>query len=120
MGGVYHFVILFGTAVVFTAISYFLAVLIVAKKRAYWQSTLIGLAVVLLGYVLHTIKAPFWLVMSGPMPIGFAGAWLIMRDGRRAVLAYVLTWAIYIAFHLILSGLFNYDLLVPGWHISFR
>ena len=120
MAGILHFALLFGVAVVFTGISYFLAALIVARKTPYWGSLLIGLIVVLLGYVLHKIRAPFWLVMSGPIPIGFAGFWLIIREWRRTILGYVLTWIIYIGFHLILSGLFNYDSLVPGWHVAFR
>jgi hypothetical protein len=109
--------ILLDIAILFTALSWGLGFYIVDKRVHLFASLAIGCFVCLTGYSVASLGSPVWLVVAAPIPLDFLLLWYVLRNPRKMVLAYVVIWAIYFVFHIILSGLLRYDSLIPAWKL---
>jgi hypothetical protein len=109
--------ILLDIAIFFTALSWGLGVYLIDKKVHVFASLAIGCFVCLLGYSVQSLGAPIWAVAAAPIPLDFLLLWYVLRKPRKMLLAYVVIWAIYIVFHVLLSSLLHYDSLVPAWRL---
>src|SRR5450432_1133754 len=109
--------ILLDIAILFTALAWGLGFYLVDKRVYIFAPLAIGCFVCLLGYSVASLGAPVWLVVAAPIPVDFLLLWYVLRKPRKMFLAYPVIWAIYIGFHLLLSGLLRYDSLIPGWKL---
>ena len=109
--------ILLDIAIVATAMAWGLGFFIADRRVRLFSSLAIGCFLVLIGYSVASIGAPSWLVMALPTACDFVLLWYVMRTPRKMAIAYVSTWAIYIAFHVALSATLRYDNLIPPWRL---
>ena len=109
--------ILLDIAIFFTALSWGLGFYIVDKKVYIFTSIAIGCFVCLTGYSVSSIGAPMWAVIAAPMLLDILLLWYVLRKLRKMVVAYILIWAIYIVFHIVLSAIAHYDALIPAWSL---
>jgi hypothetical protein len=109
--------ILLDIAIFFTALSWGSGLYLVDKKPHVFASLAIGCFVCLLGYSVQSVGAPIWMVVAAPIPLDFLLLWYVLRTLRKMLLAYVLIWAIYIVFHVLLSSVLHYDSLIPAWRL---
>ncbi len=109
--------ILLDIAILFTALSWGLGMYLVDKQVHVFASLAIGCFVCLIGYSVQSMGAPIWLVVAAPIPLDFFLLWYVLRTLRKMLFAYVLIWAIYIVFHVLLSSALHYDSLIPAWRL---
>ena len=109
--------ILLDIAIGFTALSWGLGLYLVDRRVYLFASLAIGCFVCLLGYSIESVGAPGWAVVVGTAPLDVLLLWYVLRKPRKMLLAYVTIWAIYIAIHMLLSGLLHYDSLIPPWKL---
>jgi hypothetical protein len=109
--------ILLDIAILFTALSWGLGFFIADRKVYLFESLAIGCFVCLFGYSVESVGAPPWAVVAAPVPLDILLLWYVLRKPRKMAIAYVLTWAIYVAFHILLSSLLRYDSLIPAWRL---
>lgn len=65
-------------AILFTSASYFSSLIVIQKGFRLLGSLLIGIVVVLTGYLMASIHGPAWLVIAAPIPrldSLYSGAW---------------------------------------------
>ena len=65
-----NYMISFMIAILLTALSYFLGSRLFTNGIATWQALLIGASVVSLGAMTEALKAPIWLIVLIPFPVG--------------------------------------------------
>lgn len=104
-------------AIFFTALAWGIGLYVADRKAYVFVSTAIGCFVVLLGYSIADLGARGWAIMAGPMALDFFLLWYVLRTPRKMAMAYVVTWPVYIALHVILSGVLHYDSLIPVWRL---
>ena len=109
--------ILLDIAIIFTALSWGLGMYLVDRKVHLFASLAIGCFVCLFGYSVESLGAPLWAVVAAPIPLDILLLWYVLRKPRKMLLAYHAIWAIYIVLHVVLSGLFRYDSLIPAWRL---
>src|SRR6202166_138083 len=97
--------ILLVIAILFTALSWGLGLYVVDKKVYIFASLAIGCFVCLFGYSVESLGAPPWAVVAAPIPLDLLLLWYVLRTVRKMIVAYVVIWAIYIVFHVLLSKL---------------
>jgi hypothetical protein len=90
---------------------------LVDKEVHIFASLAIGCFVCLLGYSVQSLGARIWAVVAAPIPLDFLFLWYVLRNFRKMLLAYVVIWAIYTMFHVLLSSLLHYDSLIPAWRL---
>ena len=111
-------IVLLGIAIIFTALSFVIAIYIITKKIKIGGPFLIGVVGVTVGYLAYYIQLPSWLVMVMPIPFGFTILWFIVgKKIKTALMTYGVAGIPYLAFHIMLSLIFNYNYLIPGWHL---
>lgn len=106
-----------GVAILFTALSYLCGIYVVERKVRVAGSLLIGAVVVLTGYLMAILRAPLWVIVAAPVPLGFLLLLLQMKNAKRTTAAYFCTWGFYLVFHVLLSSVFRYDSLLPAWRL---
>jgi hypothetical protein len=104
-------------AILATAIAWSLGFFIADRRAHLFASLAIGCFVVLIGYSVASLGAPPWLVIAVPTACDFLLLWYVMRTRRKMAIAYVSTWIIYVALHVLLSAGLRYDYLIPPWHL---
>ena len=109
--------ILLDIAIFFTALSWGLGIYLADRKVYLFASLAIGCFVCLFGYSVESLGAPLWAVVAAPIPLDIFLLWYVLRKPRKMLLAYPAIWAIYIVLHVVLSGLFRYDSLIPAWRL---
>ena len=109
--------ILLDIAIFFTALCWGLGFFIADRKIYLFASLAIGCFVCLFGYSVESLGAPPWAVVAAPVPLDILLLWYVLRKPRRMAIAYVSTWAIYIALHILLSSSLRYDSLIPAWKL---
>src|SRR5580704_2905883 len=109
--------ILLDIAILFTALSWGLGLYLVEKKVYIFASLAVGCFVCLFGYSVESLGAPEWAVVAAPVPLDILLLWYVLRKPRKMAVAYVSTWTIYIALHILLSSLLRYDSLIPAWRL---
>ena len=101
--------ILLDIAIFFTALCWGLGFFIADRKIYLFASLAIGCFVCLFGYSVESLGAPPWAVVAAPVPLDILLLWYVLRKPRKMAIAYVSTWAIYIALHILLSSSLRYD-----------
>ena len=109
--------VLLDIRIFFTGLSWGLGFYLVDGRVYIFASLAIGCFVCLFGYSVESLGAPAWAVVAAPVPLDLLLLWYVLRKPRKMALAYVLTWAIYIIFHTLLSSLFRFDSLIPPWRL---
>lgn len=106
-------------AILLTAFSYFLGSLILSNGLSTWQSFIIGTSVVLLGAVTEALKAPMWLIILVPFPIGMLLLFFFLNEPIQTwFLTYLITLVLYAVMHIIMSFFFKFHSLIPAWRLS--
>jgi hypothetical protein len=106
-------------AIAFTALSYLVGILIIQRKFKVVQSVFIGATVVTVGYAAAVLNLPVILIFLLPFPFGILGLYLASdKNPRKTLFTYLVTWAAYIIFHIILSACFHFHSLIPPWKLS--
>jgi hypothetical protein len=107
-----------GVAIIFTALSFMFAIYIIEKKWKIVGSLLLGVVGVVLGNFAYHIHLPFWLIMGTPIPFGLTILWFIVgKKIKTALITYGVAGIFYLVFHILLSLIFHYDSLIPGWYL---
>ena len=109
--------VLLDIAILLTALCWALGFFIADRKVYLFASLAIGCFVCLFGYSVESVGAPPWAVVAAPVPLDILLLWYVLRKPRRMAIAYVSTWAIYIALHILLSSSLRYDSLIPAWKL---
>lgn len=110
--------VLLGIAIIFTALSFVIAIYIIKKKIKIVGPFLIGVVGVTVGWLAYYIQLPSWLVMVMPIPFGLTILWFIVgKKIKTALMTYGVAGIPYLVFHILLSLIFHYDYLIPAWHL---
>jgi hypothetical protein len=109
--------VLLDIAIFFTALAWGAGFYLVDKKVHVFASLAIGCFVCLFGYSVESLGAPALAVVAAPVPLDLLLLWYVLRNLRKMLLAYPAIWAIYIAFHVVLSKLLHFDSLIPVWRL---
>ncbi|RJS59234.1 hypothetical protein [Bacillus sp. PK3_68] len=106
-------------AILLTALSYFIGSLALGNGVLAWQALIIGISVVLLGAITEALKAPMWLIILVPFPVGMLLLFLFLHEPVQTwFLTYLITLAIYSVIHVIMSFFFKFHSLIPAWKLS--
>ncbi|WP_242694750.1 hypothetical protein [Pseudogracilibacillus auburnensis] len=92
-----NYMISFIIAILLTSISYFFGSRLITKGIAAWQALIIGTSVVSLGAITKALRAPIWLIVLIPFPVGMLLLFLFLNKPMH-------TW-----FHLFGDIDFVYD-----------
>ncbi|MCR2822601.1 hypothetical protein [Lederbergia panacisoli] len=113
------YVISFVLSILLTSLSYFFGSHLLKNGLVFWQAFLIGATVVSLGAITEALRAPIWLIVIVPFPIGM---FLLYHFLQKPILIWFLTYvailAIYTGIHLIMSYFFKFHSLIPAWKLS--
>jgi uncharacterized protein (DUF983 family) len=109
--------ILLDISIFFTALAWAIGFYIVDKRPYIFASLAIGCFVCLFGYSVFSLNAPVWAVVPSLLPLDIFLSWYVLKKPRKIAIAYVSTWVFYTVFHVALSGLLRFDLLIPGWKL---
>ncbi|WP_088104096.1 hypothetical protein [Halalkalibacter urbisdiaboli] len=114
-----NYFINFLLAISLTGFSYFFGGLLIGKDLAIWQALIIGFAVVSLGSLTEKLKAPMWLIILVPFPVGMFLLFLFLNQPITIwFTTYLLTLVIYTVFHMIMSYFFQFHSLIPAWKMN--
>ena len=106
-------------AIGLTAVSYFIGSMLLSNGLSVLQALMIGASVVLLGAITEALKAPIWLIILVPFPVGMMMLFLFLSAPVPIwFMTYLITLAIYTAIHIIMSLLFKFHSLIPAWKLS--
>ena len=106
-------------AVVLTSLSYFVGSCLFSNGLSLLHAFIIGSAVVLLGAVTEALKAPIWLIILVPFPIGMIILFLFLDEPVQIwFITYLMTLAFYSVIHVFLSFFFKFHSLIPAWKLS--
>lgn len=106
-------------AIVLTALSYFIGSFLLKNGLSAFHALIIGASVVSLGAITEALKAPMWLIILVPFPVGMTLLFLFLKESVNTwFMTYLLTLAIYSVLHLIMSYFFHFHSLIPAWKLS--
>lgn len=109
----------FVLAIVLTSLSYLIGSLLLKNRLSVFHAFIIGTSVVSLGAITEALKAPMWLIILVPFPVGMILLFVFLRESMKTWLkTYLLTLAIYSILHVIMSFFFNFHSLIPAWKLS--
>ncbi|MBO1513043.1 hypothetical protein [Metabacillus bambusae] len=109
----------FIAAITLTSLSYFLGDLFLTKGLLIWQALIIGASVVILGATAEKLRAPMWLIILTPFPVGMLLLFFFLNESWTMWLStYSFTLLIYVIIHVIISSLFRFHSLIPAWKLS--
>ncbi|MCJ8008472.1 hypothetical protein ACFFF5_16845 [Lederbergia wuyishanensis] len=109
----------FVLSILLTSLSYFLGSHLLKNGIIFWQALLIGASVVSLGAITEALRAPIWLIVLVPFPVGMFLLFLFLQKPIHVwFLTYVTILAIYTGIHVIMSYFFKFHSLIPAWKIS--
>ncbi|HYL14745.1 MAG TPA: hypothetical protein VEV41_17010 [Terriglobales bacterium] len=109
--------ILLDTAIVVTALCWGVGFYIADKRVYIFASLAVGCFVCLFGYSIESLGAPAWAVVAGPVPLDLLLLWYVLRKPQEMLVAYLVTWAIYVLIHMPLGAFLRYDSLTPAWRL---
>ena len=106
-------------AILLTAFSYFIGSFLLKIDLSAFHALIIGVTVVSLGAITEVLKAPIWLIILVPFPVGMILLFLFLREPANTwFMTYLLTLAIYSVIHVIMSYFFKFHSLIPAWKLS--
>lgn len=114
-----NYILSFFVAILLTTLSYFFGSRVITNGLAAWQALTIGISVVSLGAITEALKAPIWLIVLMPFPVGMLLLFLFLNKPLHTWLfTYLITLALYTIIHMIASYLFQFHSLIPAWKLS--
>ncbi len=114
-----NYVISFVIAILLTSFSYFFGSRFITNGIAIWQALIIGTSVVSLGAITEALRAPIWLIVLMPFPVGMLLLFLFLNKPLYIwMFAYLTTLALYTVIHMIASKFFHFHSLIPAWKLS--
>lgn len=114
-----NYLISFIIAVLLTGLSYFFGSRLITNGIAIWQALIIGISVVSLGAITEALKAPIWLIVLMPFPVGMLLLFLFLDKPLHIWLfTYLTTLALYTVIHIVASKFFHFHSLIPAWKLS--
>ncbi|MFA9455275.1 hypothetical protein ACERJO_00705 [Halalkalibacter sp. AB-rgal2] len=109
----------FVLAILLTSISYVIGSLVLSEGILMWQALIIGISVVTLGAITEAIKAPIWLIIVVPFPVGMSLLFIFLNEPFLTwLLTYLITLVIYSFVHILVSYFFKFHSLIPAWKLS--
>jgi hypothetical protein len=109
--------VLLDVAILFTALAWCLGFYLTVRRFYVFASLATGCFVCLIGYTVASLGAPVWAIIAAPVPVDIYVLWYVLRSLRKSLIAYPAIWAIYVLLHAVLSSVFHYDSLIPGWRL---
>jgi|SRR5690625_1319079 len=114
-----HYLISFIIAILLTSLSYFLGSRLIANGIAIWHSLVIGTSVVTLGAITEALRAPIWLIVIIPFPVGMLLLFLFLNKPLHTwFFTYLVILLLYTVIHIMASYFFNFHSLIPAWKLS--
>ncbi|UFT97969.1 hypothetical protein KO561_12220 [Radiobacillus kanasensis] len=102
-----------------TSLTYFLGSLLILNNYIIWQSLIIGFSVVFLGALTEKLKAPMWMIILVPFPVGMSLLAIFLQESFIMWLfTYSTTLFIYTILHICISFFFKFHSLIPAWKLS--
>lgn len=102
-----------------TSLSYYLGSFLIGNSIVIWQALIIGTSVVSLGALTEVLKAPIWLVVLIPFPVGMLLLYLFLNKPLQTwFLTYITILALYTIIHVIMSYFSKFHSLIPAWKLS--
>lgn len=96
-------------AILLTSLSYLIGGILLKTDLAVFQALIIGISVVSLGAITEALKAPLWLIILVPFPVGMFLLLLFLQESLQIwFLTYLVTLAIYTVIHVIMSYALNF------------
>src|SRR5690625_5133187 len=109
----------FMIAILLTSLSYFFGSRLITNGITTWQALIIGISVVSLGAITEAFRAPIWLIVFMPFPVGMLLLFLFLNKPLHIWLfTYLTTLALYTVIHMIVSHFFHFHSLIPAWKLS--
>ncbi|MBS4202276.1 hypothetical protein KHA93_21935 [Bacillus sp. FJAT-49732] len=106
-------------SILLTSLSYFFGSHLLKNGIAFWQALLIGASVVSLGAITEAFRAPIWLIVLVPFPVGmFMLYYFLGKPLHIWFLTYLTILAIYTVIHVAMSYFFKFHSLIPAWKLS--
>ena len=113
------YILSFIMAIFLTALSYFFGSRLITNGIAAWQALLIGISVVSLGAITEALRAPIWLIVLMPFPVGMLLLFLFLNKPLHTwFFTYLATLILYTAIHFVASYFFHFHSLIPAWKLS--
>ncbi|WP_087975169.1 hypothetical protein [Oceanobacillus rekensis] len=114
-----NYIISFIIAILLTALSYFFGSRFITNGIAIWQALIIGISVVSLGAITEALRAPVWLIVLIPFPVGMLLLFLFLNKPLHTWLfTYLTILVLYTVIHMIASYFFHFHSLIPAWKLS--
>ena len=114
-----NYMISFMIAILLTALSYFFGSRLITNGIAIWQALIIGTFVVSLGAITEALRAPIWLIVLVPFPVGMLLLFLFLNKPMHTwFFTYLTTLILYTIIHIIASYFFHFHSLIPAWKLS--
>ena len=114
-----NYIISFIIAILLTALSYFIGSRLITNGIATWQALIIGTTVVSLGAITEALRAPIWLIVLIPFPVGMLLLFLFLNKPLHTwFFTYLTTLILYTVIHIIASYFFRFHSLIPAWKLS--
>ncbi|BDH61532.1 hypothetical protein MTP04_16620 [Lysinibacillus sp. PLM2] len=106
-------------AIILTALSYYIGSLLISNSLSAFLALVIGTTVVSLGAITEVLKAPMWLIILVPFPVGMILLFLFLNESLQTwFITYFVTLAIYTVIHIFMSFVFKFHSLIPAWKLS--
>src|SRR5699024_6105594 len=110
-----NYMISFIIAILLTTLSYFFGSRLITNGIVIWQALIIGTSVVSLGAITEAFRAPIWLIVIMPFPVGMLLLFLFLNKPLHIWLfAYLSTLILYTFIHIIASYFFHFHSLIPA------
>jgi len=114
-----YYIISFAVAIILTSLSYFVGSRLITGGIDIWQALIIGISVVSLGAITEALKAPIWLIVFLPFPVGMLLLFLFLSKPLHIwIFTYLITLIIYTVIHIGASYFFQFHSLIPAWKLS--
>ncbi|QXE01425.1 hypothetical protein [Terribacillus sp. DMT04] len=113
------YIVDFILAITLTGLSYYIGSLFFQHGLPIWQALTIGFAVVSLGALTEAFRAPIWLIVFVPFPVGMLLLYVFLQVTIPTwFLTYATTLALYTMMHIPMSYFFQFHSLIPAWKLS--
>ncbi|WDF05587.1 hypothetical protein [Shouchella hunanensis] len=113
------YIVHFMLAILLTALSYFSGSMLVTDGLMVWQALLIGAVVVSLGALAEKWRAPMWLIILIPFPVGMGLLFFLLNEFLVTwITTYFITLLMYTLIHSVFSFFFKFHSLIPAWKLS--
>lgn len=114
-----RYILSFLLSIVLTSLAYFIGGYVLTSGIAFWEAILIGSSVVAIGAFVEKMRAPMWLIILTPFPVGMILLYLLLKEPFVIwLLTYLIILTIYTIIHVFMSYFFRFHSLIPAWKLS--